>query len=130
MFIVKLQARKSSSVLTLICIKSVPGDPSTVFVATSFTRKMPNSSNSMYSSIFMLGNIWYYNFTWSGPSLQEIVYFISIYFGSQKTRIGAKFTISCEFGPLQVKLWYTFSSMKMEEYMKFELTVFWAELLL
>ena len=30
--------------LTLICIKCVPGDPSTIFLATIFTEKMPESS--------------------------------------------------------------------------------------
>ena len=40
-----------------ICIKWVPGDPSTILLATSFTQKMPDSSDSMYSSILMLENI-------------------------------------------------------------------------
>ena len=43
--------------LTLICIKWVPGDPSTIFLATSFTHKMSEGSDSMYSSILMLENI-------------------------------------------------------------------------
>ena len=43
--------------LTLICINWVPGDPRTIFLVTSFTGKMPESSDSMYSSIFMLENI-------------------------------------------------------------------------
>ena len=30
--------------------------------------------------------------------------------------------ISCEFGPLRVKWWYMFSSIKMEEYMESELS--------
>ena len=62
--------------LTLICINWFPGDPRTIFLVTSFTRKMPESSDSMYSSIFMLENIWYHHFTWSGPNSQEIVNFI------------------------------------------------------
>ena len=37
--------------------KLVPRDPRTIFLVTSFTRKMPESSDSMYSSIFMLENI-------------------------------------------------------------------------
>ena len=37
--------------LTLICIKWVPGDPSTIFLATIFAQKMPDSSGSMYSSM-------------------------------------------------------------------------------
>ena len=40
-----------------ICIKWVPGDPSTIFLAIIFTQKMPESSGSIYSSILMLGNV-------------------------------------------------------------------------
>ena len=47
----------SSDCLTLICINWIPGDPRTIFLMTSFTRKMPESSDSMHSSIFMLENI-------------------------------------------------------------------------
>ena len=43
--------------LILICINWVPRDPRTIFLVTSFTRKMPESSDSMYSSIVMLENI-------------------------------------------------------------------------
>ena len=43
--------------LNIICINWVPGDPRTIFLVTSFTGKMPESSDSMYSSIFMLENI-------------------------------------------------------------------------
>ena len=43
--------------LTLICMNWVPGYPRNIFLVTSFTRKMPESSDSMYSSIFMLENI-------------------------------------------------------------------------
>ena len=43
--------------LTLICIRWVPGDPSTIFLATIFAQKMPESSGSTYSSILMPGNI-------------------------------------------------------------------------
>ena len=48
------------SVLTLICLKWVPRDTSTIFVLTAFTQKMLESWNSMYSSILMLENIWYH----------------------------------------------------------------------
>ena len=30
---------------------------------------------------YMLENVWYHNFTWSGQNSQEIVNFVSIYFG-------------------------------------------------
>ena len=55
-----------------------PKYPSTIFLATNFTQKMPKSSDSMYSSIFMLENICYHNFTWTGPNFHEIANFISI----------------------------------------------------
>ena len=50
--------KKALNHLTLIYIKWVPGDPSTIFLATSFTQKMPEGSDSMYSSILMLENIY------------------------------------------------------------------------
>ena len=43
--------------LTLICIKWVRGDPSTIFLTTTFTQKMQEGSDSTYSSILMLENI-------------------------------------------------------------------------
>ena len=89
--------------LTLICIKWVPGDPSTIFLATIFAPKMPQSSGSMYFSILMLGNVLYYHFTWCGPNLQEIVNFFKFSLGPWGHTIGKKFTISYEFGPLQAK---------------------------
>ena len=76
--------------LILICIKSVPGDTSTIFFRTIFTQKMPESSGSMYSSILILGNI-YYHFTWCGPNSQE---FVPIY--------------SCQLSPLQAKWCHVF----------------------
>ena len=59
--------------LTLICIKRVPGDLSTIFMATIFTQKISESSGSTHSSILMLENIWYHHFTWNGSNSQEIV---------------------------------------------------------
>ena len=59
--------------LTLVCINWVPGDPRSIFLVTSFTRKMPESSDSF---IFMLENIRYHLFNRSGPNSQEIVNFI------------------------------------------------------
>ena len=35
------------------------------FWGIKFTRKMPEGPDSMYSSIFMLENICYHNFTWT-----------------------------------------------------------------
>ena len=52
-----LLSLRPATLLTLICINWVPGDPRTIFLVTSFTRKMPESSDSMYFSIFMLENI-------------------------------------------------------------------------
>ena len=71
-----LETRCQSIILTFICINWVPGDPRSIFLVTSFTSKMPESSDSMYSSIFMLENIWYHYFNRSGPNSQEIVTFI------------------------------------------------------
>ena len=50
-----------------------PKDPSSIFLATTFTWITPGSSDSMYSSYFMLENIWHHDFAWNGPSSQEIV---------------------------------------------------------
>ena len=47
-------------------------DPSTSFLVTIFTQKMPENPGSVYSSILVLENIYHY-FTWSGPNLQEVV---------------------------------------------------------
>ena len=49
--------RNTYIALTLICIKQVPEDSRTTFLATIFTHKMPESSGSMYSSILMLEKI-------------------------------------------------------------------------
>ena len=37
--------------------KMGPHDPHTIFLVNSFTQKMPESSDSMYSSILMIENI-------------------------------------------------------------------------
>ena len=56
----------------------VPGDPSAIFLATSFIRKTPEGSDSMFSYIFMTEKIWYHNFTWSGQNAQEVANFVPI----------------------------------------------------
>ena len=119
----------STYILTLICVKWVPEDPSTIFLATSFTLKIPESSDSKHSSISMLENIWCHHFTSSVPNSQEIVnlfQFSSDLWGPTNEK---KLTISCEFGPLLVKWWYhMFSSIKKEEYIGFELSgIFWVK---
>ena len=43
--------------LTLICRKSIPGDPSTIFLVTIFAQKIPESSGFIHSYILLLGNI-------------------------------------------------------------------------
>ena len=83
---------------------------------------MPESSGSMYSSILMLENIWYYHFTWSGSNSQEIVNLFPFDSGPWGPTIGTKFIISYEFSPFQVKWWrHLFCKMTYEEYMAFEL---------
>ena len=111
--ILKIKIIKNISVtlrtfLTLICIKWVPGDPSIIFLATIFAQKMPESLGSMYSFILMLGNIWYYHFTWCGPNSQEIVNLLQFSLGPRGPTIGIKSTIPCEFGPLQAKWCHVF----------------------
>ena len=51
---------------------------SVIFSAVSFTQKMPESSDSLYSSIFKLENIWYSTFTLFRPNSPEIMNFVSI----------------------------------------------------
>ena len=105
-------------------------DPSSIFLATTFTRKMPKSSDSMHSSYFMLENIWHHHFTWSGPNSQEIVNLVPVV-GSRGPQLDwNKFTISCELDPLQVKWWHhILSSINREEYMETELSgIFWVEM--
>ena len=52
-------------------------------MATNFTQKVPESSDSMYSSILMLENILYHHFAWSVPNLQEIVNLLQFSSGPQ-----------------------------------------------
>ena len=105
-------------------------DPGSIFLEITLTRKMPRSSDSLYSSYFMLENIQHHYFTWSGPNSQEIVNFVPIV-GSWGPELNwNKFTISCEFDTLQVKWWYhMFFSIKMEEYIEPELSgIFWVKM--
>ena len=44
-------------ILTFICMKSVHEDPRTIFLTISFTWRIPENSDSMYSSIFMKENL-------------------------------------------------------------------------
>ena len=98
--------------------RGIPMEPNSIFLATTFTQKMPRSSDSMYSSYFMLENIWHHHFTWSGPNSQETMNFVPIVDTRSPELNWNKFTISCQLDQLQVKWWYhTFSSIKMEEYM-------------
>ena len=93
--------------LTLLCIKWVPRDPSTIYSAAIFAKNIPESSGAMYSSILILGNI-YYHFTLCGPNSQEIVNLYQFIWGPWGSTIGTKFMISCEFGPLQTKSCHVF----------------------
>ena len=91
---------------------------------------MPGSLDSMYSSYFKLENIWQHHFAWSGPNSPEIMNFIPIVGPLGPELNWNKFTISCEFGPLQEKRWcHMFSSIKMDEYMEPEHSgIFWAKM--
>ena len=55
-----------------------PRWPKHYIFGDQFYSKNARKLDSMYSSVFMLENIWYYNFTWSGQTLQEIVNFVPI----------------------------------------------------
>ena len=59
------------------CKNSV-GVPSTIFLVTRFSKKILESSDSRYSSIFRLKNIWYHNFFWKGPNPEEILNFVPV----------------------------------------------------
>ena len=48
-------------------------------------KKIPESSDSMYSSIFLLESILYHYFTWSAPNSPEVVNFGFAWFGSLET---------------------------------------------
>ena len=108
----------------------VPRDLSSIYLATTFSRIMPGSSDSMYSFYFMLENIWHHHFTWSGPNSQKIVNFVPIVGPRGPELNWNKFIISCEFALLQVKWqYYMFRSTKMEEYMEPELSGnFWVKM--
>ena len=107
----------------------VPRDPNTIFLVTTFTWKMPESSDSMYSYFFMLENMWYHYFTWSALNSQDNVNFVAIGSSWGPKLNWSKFTISCKFGTLQEKRRYhMFSSIKMEKSMEFELSgIFWVK---
>ena len=59
------------------CKNSV-GVPSTIFLVTRFSKKILESSDSRYSSIFRLKNIWYHIFFWKGPNPEEILNFVPV----------------------------------------------------
>ena len=67
---------------------------------------MPEYSDSMYSSIFMLQNIWYHHVTRSGRIHKKLLILLQFSFGPRGPIFRTKFAISCEFGLLQVNLWY------------------------
>ena len=83
---------------------------------------MPESSDSMYSAFFARKHMtlsFYLKWTEFTRNCEFFPFM-----GSQGSEINRnKFTISCEYGTLQVKLGYhMFSSIKKEEYMKSELS--------
>ena len=93
--------------LTLICIKWVTEDPGSKFLVTISTRKIPECSDSMNSSILMPENIWYHYFTWSGLNSQEILNFVLIYFESLSTNYWNKihnfFLLWSKSGKIMIK---------------------------
>ena len=82
------------------------------------------SSASMYFSIFMLENMIIIILTELERIYKKLWIFLQLCSNSPGPIIGTKFTISCEFDSLQVKLWYQiFSSMKIEKYTESDLSV-------
>ena len=95
---------------TLHCKNDFALGPNTTFLMTTSTSK-PESSDSMYSPVFMLQ-------TYDIIILPEIDWIHKI--------LRYKFTISCEFGSVQIKSLYMFCSIKLEEYVESELSgIFW-----
>ena len=96
---------------------------SATFLATNFTRKMPESLDFMYSFTFILENIRYLNFTEKDLIHKKLWIVLQFSSGPQGPIIRTKFTISRKFEQLQVKLCYhVFPSMKVERYMESELS--------
>ena len=82
------------------------------------------SSDSMYFSISMLENMIIIILTELERIYKKLWIFLQLCSSSPGPIIGTKFTISCEFDSLQVKLWYQiFSSMKIEKYTESDLSV-------
>ena len=90
-------------------------------LVTVSTQKMSESSDSMYSFILMLENIWHHHFTWSWRNSQEIVNF-TIILGPGGPTIGTKFTIWSTSGKIYIFCIFHIRNMKKEEYMESELS--------
>ena len=100
-----------------------PQEPKQYIFGDHFYSKMPRSSDSIYSSYFMLENIWHHHFTWSRSNSRELVNLVPIA-GPRGPELNRNnFTISSKFDSLQVKWWcHMSSSIKIEEYMEPELS--------
>ena len=100
-----------------------PQGPKHYIFGNHFYSKNARKLKSHIFLFFYARKLWYHHFTRSGPNSQEIVSFFS-FVGVQGPELNwNKFTISCEFGTLQVKWWYhMFSSIEMEKYMESELS--------
>ena len=68
----------------------------------------------MYSSILILRNIWYYNFTWKGPNLQKIVNLFQFCSGPRGPTVATKFI-------LFLWIWSTSGKMMMSYVFKHEI---------
>ena len=99
-------------------------------MVTSSTRKIPESQipwippfsyQKTYDIIILPEVDWIH---------KKFLILFSFSLGPWGPIIGAKFAVSWEFGPIQVKLWQCmFSSMKMEKYMESDLfCMFWVKL--
>ena len=104
-------------------------DPRSIFLETTFTPKVPRSSDSMYSSCFKLENIWQNHFTWSGPNIKEKFSSScrSLWTLIKLEQIPQFFVNSIHFRWMYDDIiwqYHMFFSIKMEEYMKPEISGF------
>ena len=65
-----------------------------------------------YMTLYFTSIIWHHHFTWSGQNSQEIVNFLPIVGPRGSELKWNKFTVSCEFDPLQVKWWCHITEVK------------------
>ena len=76
------------------------------FVCYNFTRKFPENSDSMFSSFFMLENIWCHYFPWKGRNSWEIKIFFELRVSEDPNLIEACSKFFVNLARFQVEWWY------------------------